>query len=286
MSDFGKCSSSRRAASAVTKHRELRLVDKTDGTPKQPTPQGPMNNHRALCDEFVAGFVIERYVAGKLPESETQAFEEHLLVCDRCQEELTLAVAAREALPAGKADAEPIVVRPLPWMGVTAGLALAAAAVAAILILPIDRVAGPIAELGRVTQPPIYLGVPVRQAPARPDSVFDVAMSAYSAGEYAGAIASLENALAAGVDPAPAHFFRGASLLMLDRDAADAFEAVIAAGESPYLAEAHYYLAKALLRRGDPDGALVQLAASSGGEGEIAAFSRALADSVSALSEP
>ena len=248
-----------------------------------------MNNHRALCDDFVARFVMERYVAGKLPESETQAFEEHLLVCDRCQEELRLAAAVREALPAGEeADDEPLVVRRLPWRGVTAGLILAAAAVAAILILPIDRVAGPIAELGRVTQPPIYLGVPVRQAPARPDSVFDAAMSAYSAGDYFGATASLEDALAAGVDPAPAHFFRGASLLMLDRDrdAAGAFEAVIAAGESPYLAEAHFYLAKALLRMGDANGALVQLASSSGGDSEIAALSRALADSVTALAEP
>jgi len=247
-----------------------------------------MNNHRTSCDEFVAGFVIELYAAGQLSESETMAFEEHLLVCDRCQEELTLAVAVREALSEGEADEEPVGVRRLPWRGVGIGFTLAAAAVATILILPSGRVSGPIAELGRVTQPPIYLGVPVRQAPARPDSVFAAAMSAYSGSDYAEAAAGLEAALAAGVDPAPAHFFRGASLLMLarDRDAAGAFEAVIVAGESPYLAEAHYYLAKALLRLGDAGGALAQLASSSGGESEVAAVSRALADSVAALSGP
>ena len=247
-----------------------------------------MNNHRALCDEFAAGFVTERYVAGKLSESETEAFEEHLLVCDRCQGEVTLAVAVREALPEGEADEEPAGVRRLPWRGAGIGFTLAAAAVATILILPSERVSGPIAELGRVTQPPIYLGVPVRQAPARPDSVFDAAMSAYTAGDYGEANSDLEAALAAGADPAPAHFFRGASLLMLDRDreAVGAFEAVIAAGDSPYLAEANYYLAKALLRLGYADGALAQLASSSGGETEIASLSLALADSVAALSGP
>ena len=243
-----------------------------------------MNSHRALCDEFVAGFVMERYVAGKLPESETQAFEEHLLVCDRCQEELTLAVAVREALPAGTDD-EPFVVRRLPWRGVTASLILAAAAVAAILILPIDRVAGPIAELGRVTQPPIYLGVPVRQAPARPDSVFDVAMTAYSVGDYAASAAGLEEAIGAGADPSASQFFLGASLLMAgsESEAADAFRAVLGAGASPYVAEAHYYLAKILLRSGALDEALASLEAASEETGIVANQAKALADSVRAV---
>ena len=57
-----------------------------------------MNRDRAVCEEFAAAFVAERYVAGTLSESETAAFEEHLLECDRCQREATLAVAVREAL--------------------------------------------------------------------------------------------------------------------------------------------------------------------------------------------
>ena len=158
-----------------------------------------MNSHRSLCDQFAAEFVIERYAAGRLSETETQAFEEHLLVCDRCQEELTLAVAVREALPEGEADEESVAVQRLPWKGLGAGLTLAAAAVVAtVFLLPGGRVSGPIAELGRVTQPPVYLGVPVRQAPARPDSVFDAAMSAYALGDYSNAAAGLDEAMAAG----------------------------------------------------------------------------------------
>ena len=247
-----------------------------------------MNSHRSLCDQFAAESVIERYAAGRLSESETQAFEEHLLVCDRCQDELTLAVAVREALPAGEADDEPAVPRRLPWRGAGIGLALAAAAVATLLILPGERVSGPIAELGRVTQPPVYLGVPVRQAPARPDSVFDAAMSAYSGGDYADAAMGLREALTAGAAPAASEFFLGASLLMLDRDeeAADAFQGVIEAGESPYVTEAHYYLAKAFLRMDRSGDASAHLAIAAEEDGEIGGMARALADSIEAIPRP
>ena len=246
-----------------------------------------MNNHRTACDEFVAEFVIERYAAGQLPEAETAAFEEHLLTCGRCQSELTLAVAVREALPeaeAEEAEEDPTVPRRLPWKGMGVGLSLAAAAAVTLMILPRDRVSGEVAELGRVTQPPVYFGVPVRHAPARPDSVFGAAMSAYLAGEYSVAATGLEAAVEAGAGPVPAEFFRGASLLMLDRpaDAEQAFSAVIDAGDSPYLAEAHFYRAKALLSQGRVDEAQVDLAATSESDGEIAASAKALADSVEA----
>ena len=74
-----------------------------------------MNRDRTACDEFVAGFVVERYVSGQLSDPETVAFEEHLLTCDSCQAELTLAIAVREALSETEAVEEPAVVRRLPW---------------------------------------------------------------------------------------------------------------------------------------------------------------------------
>ena len=263
-----------------------------------------MNSHGKTCDAFVAGFVIERYAAGTLPEHESRPFEEHLLTCDRCQEELQLAIVVREALreadvraaPAGSGSDEDPVRRidlapdeppRLPWRGIGA-VTLAAAAVAVLLLIPRDHVSAEFAELGRVTQPPVYLGVPVRQAPARPDSVFGAAMMAYVAGDYEGTVTGLDAALAAGFEPAPAEFFRGASLLMLDRtdEAITAFDAVVAQGESPYLPEAHYYRAKALLTVGRPDDALVALHASTAvapAGAEIAASARALADSIEVL---
>ena len=182
---------------------------------------------------------------------------------------------------AGSSEPRPVEPRRLPWRGIGAVI-LAAAAIAAVLLIPRDRVSEELAELGRVTQPPVYLGVPVRQAPARPDSVFAEAMSAYVAEEYAAAATGLEEALMAGAGSVPAEFFRGASLLMLGRpdEAERAFSAIIEAGDSPYLAEAHYYRAKALLSLGRASEALQELEAAVNSEGDIRTLASALADSV------
>jgi len=167
------------------------------------------------------------------------------------------------------------------------GLTLAAAAVATVLFLPIGSESGPFAELGRVTQPPVYLGVPVRQAPARPDSVFAEAMNIYASGDYAEAADGLARAVDAGAGPVPAEFFRGASLMMLDRpeEAEAAFAAVIEAGDSPYLSEAHFYRAKTLLRvgrAGEAQAELRESVESADSGSEIAAAARALSDSLEA----
>ena len=71
-----------------------------------------MNDHRRMCDSDVAEFVIEGYVSGSLSESETAAFEEHLLVCDRCQHEVVLAVAVREAIAAVEIETDSKVAGP------------------------------------------------------------------------------------------------------------------------------------------------------------------------------
>ena len=51
------------------------------------------------CDEITDRALIEGYVAGRLDQAETEAFESHYLTCARCQKELRLALAIREALP-------------------------------------------------------------------------------------------------------------------------------------------------------------------------------------------
>jgi tetratricopeptide (TPR) repeat protein len=113
-------------------------------------------------------------------------------------------------------------------------------------------------------------------------------MADYLAGDFEAAVVGLGAALTAGIEPAPAEFFRGASLLMLDRpeEATGAFDAVVAAGESPYLAEAHFYRAKALLRLGraaDAQNSLEASAAVAGRGSAVAASARALSDSLEAL---
>jgi tetratricopeptide (TPR) repeat protein len=171
-----------------------------------------------------------------------------------------------------------------PWRLVGGGLGLAAAAgLAAVLLFSPRRVPAELERLGALIQAPIYLGVPVRAGPSLPaDSLFAVAMSDYVTERYDEAAAGLRAALAAGVETVPADFFLGASLLMTAHpaEAVDRFAKVIAAGESPYLAEAHFYRAKALLRLGEVSTAQAALREAARRGGVIGGYAQALSDSV------
>ena len=215
-----------------------------------------------------------RYVAGTLSDDGVrQAFEDHFVACDRCREEVRLAMAIRTEL-VRRAGAPRV-----PWLPLGV---LAAAALAGVLLLRSGGSRAALAPLGAVADPPIYLGQAVRGTTAPADSIFAAAMAAYDDRRYADAGAGLTRALAAGVDSAPALFFLGASELMAGRstDAAAAFRRVLSLGDTPYLPEAHYYRAKALLRLGDGAGALAELAQVPAGDSIVASQAAALADSV------
>ena len=96
--------------------------------------------HELNCDEITERVLIEGYVAGRLGEAETEALESHYLTCARCQNELRLALAIREALPEVRegglhAPAEPGVSVISRRFKVRTAAALAAAAVLAGLLL-------------------------------------------------------------------------------------------------------------------------------------------------------
>jgi anti-sigma factor RsiW len=57
------------------------------------------------CENFDDTGTIERYLAGKLPEPEGDAFEQHYFACDRCWKALRLLRATRDALRAAGAPA-------------------------------------------------------------------------------------------------------------------------------------------------------------------------------------
>ena len=232
------------------------------------------------CDAVAERGLAERYVAGRLRDgADLEAFEAHLLVCDAFREEVRLGLTVRAELPAAASGRGR-----RAWL-IGVGLAVAAGLATVTVLRPGggDRVR----SLGTIRQPPIYLGVPIREAPTPIDSLFNAAMRAYAAGDYATATAGLERALAAGVDsaPAPALFFLGASRLVTGQAAAasDAFRRVIALGDTPYLPEAHYYLAKALLTEGKGGAAVRELRAVAAADSAVAASAAALADSVTRL---
>ena len=234
------------------------------------------------CADVAEQGLVERYLAHRLSAGEREEFEAHFLTCERCQQAIALGTGIRSAWPQ---------LRPLParrWVLLGSGLGLAAAAgLAAILLFSPKRVPAELERLGAVVQAPIYLGIPVRAGPSGPaDSLFASAMSNYVAERYEAAAAGLRAALSAGVDSAPAEFFLGASLLMTAHpaEAAESFGKVIAAGETPYLAEAHFYRAKALLRRGQAAEALADLRVAGRLGGVIGGYARALDDSIARAS--
>jgi tetratricopeptide (TPR) repeat protein len=153
------------------------------------------------------------------------------------------------------------------------------------LILTCAACGEDIERLGGVNEPPVWLGVPARAQGAATDSLFEAGMAAYQEGQWWIAADALERVLAAGADPLPTGFFLGASRLMAGQPeaAAEALEAVIARGDSPYLGEARYFRAKALLLLRRADDALVELDAASSQGGAIGETAIALADSVRSL---
>ena len=115
-------------------------------------------------------------------------------------------------------------------------------------------------QLARV-EPPRYEAPRLRSTPDEATARFQRGMGHYRKADYAAAVGDLR--AAAELDPDAAHirFFLGISHLMLGQDdaAIDRLRATIALGDSPYLEEAHLYLAKAFLRRKDLGAAETQL---------------------------
>lgn len=109
----------------------------------------------------------------------------------------------------------------------------------------------PVAVLARV-DPPIYLPLALRGPRDEAVERFAAAMSRYVDKDYAGAIPDLR--AAAGLNPKAPHaaFFLGICQLLTDQvdPAVESLQKTVALGESPYLEEAHFYLAKARLRQG------------------------------------
>ena len=105
--------------------------------------------------------------------------------------------------------------------------------------------------LARV-EPPPYVPLTLRGGRDEAAEAFDAAMRLYAAGDYAGAIPGLRAAADLNPEAPRTLFFLAACLLLTDDTgaAADGFERAIALGDSPYLEDARFYLAKARLRQG------------------------------------
>ena len=119
-------------------------------------------------------------------------------------------------------------------------------------------------RLARV-EPPTFSPLVLRGSQDEASQLFRDGMKAYVAGNYAAATPVLTRASAADESRPDIAFYLAASQLMeramLEAEAG--FRAVIARGDTPFLGEAHFYLAKVHLARGDVESARTELEQST-----------------------
>ena len=228
------------------------------------------------CRQVQQQEIIERYLLGQLDESEQDAFEQHYFECPHCLKGLDTYRALREELAhhAAEIRAEPLPVRTArTWVWAPALAGVAAAIVLAVWLWPRPAPTGPTAagpispitqatstvspsaellELAKV-EPPAYTRVILRGATDQATRRFHEAMTHYENGNCAAVLPGLHQA--ARLDPAlpEANFYLGACCLLTghDQEAAESLKKTIAMGDTPYLEDAHFYLAKAYLRTHD-----------------------------------
>ena len=214
--------------------------------------------------------LVERYLTGSLNPQERESFEEHYFACDPCFAALQVHRVLQAELFASAPQIRNMPVSrpaPFPWK-----IALAAAAVLILGVLGIrwglkpnsspaipptqtakSAPAGPsLSELARF-DPPTYSQTVLRGNQDKTMREFRLAMKSYRQGDYADAIGALRAAVKLNPkDPGP-FFFLGVSHLLANQtdDGIAVLQQCIGLGNTPYLEESHYYLAKAFLRKGD-----------------------------------
>lgn len=143
-----------------------------------------------------------------------------------------------------------------------------------------------LARLARV-DPPRYSPLILRGVADDATVAFENGMRAYVAGDYRAAGRQLRQA--AGLDPERADiaFFLAASELLSGNTAAAvaAFQGVIALGDSPFLEEARFYLAKSYLAMGDVSRARTEFASVRDMGGALASTAGEIDAQLSVLSQ-
>lgn len=200
----------------------------------------------------------ERYVARLLSESESEAFELHFFSCSPCLSAVRNAEALTDALSEPRiGPARPVAT----WMRLAVAAAVVVAASLVTLRSPGTLVQAP---TGVATQTPAptnpYADLATFEPPSPPTVTLrgvtvpdlDRGLDLYRQKDFRGAVQALQAASRTTSDAA-APFFLGVSLLVAGEadQAIAALNAAVARGDSPYLEEAHLYLARAHFARGD-----------------------------------
>ncbi len=210
------------------------------------------------CEEIQSGELAEHYFAGKLTEPERDRFEEHYFACDSCWKTIRDIRATRQALQSAGVGPALAAIPPRRPVRFWAPAAIAAALVAAIALgwmalkgprIPPTppAVSGPNLERIARLDPPPFKRTPLRGAESNAEKRFRVAMEPYESKDYVSAAQALRKTLDRDPDSFDARYFLAICDLLTGRipDGIAGLKTVVDAGNrSPYLEEAHFYLAK------------------------------------------
>jgi tetratricopeptide (TPR) repeat protein len=241
------------------------------------------------CERIARDDVAQAYLVGTLSEDDRDAFEQHYFACDRCLDEVRTLEAVRDELPRSAVSeiAQPRRVSVwIPAGAIAASVLLAATAIlwrSELSVTPPPaaaqrqevtppeplpppattprEVSGPsLEQLARV-EPAPYEPLTFRTVPDEATRRFQQGMESYRRADYPAAIVDLQAAAALEPDAAHVRFFLGVSLLLAGdaEGAGESLRATVALGDSPYLEEAHLYLARMFLRQSNPAAAEEQL---------------------------
>jgi tetratricopeptide (TPR) repeat protein len=230
------------------------------------------------CEQVTKEEITEKYLLGRLTEAEQGAFELHFFECERCFEEVEslrvlqtelrrAASAIREQAPGRKnlfwrwawAQAAALaiffVVGIVWWIGrpKVAPVEPPSPVVHIPTPKPVPQASVPsLAELAQV-RPPEYAPGVLRGVQDEAMQRFRASMRDYVKGNYAAAIPGLRAASKLNPQASDTSFFLGICYLLTDQtDAAiKQLRRTAELGDSPYLEETHFYLAKCSLRKGD-----------------------------------
>jgi TolA-binding protein len=255
------------------------------------------------CREVAEQDILERYLLGRLTDTELEEFEQHYFECDACSSQLETELTVQEELrsqPQVRTQAGGTSIRRWRlWTPAFAALALLLAVgiwwhtrrelstkqassstktTKPALSEQTQQPSAPgasLEELARV-QPPPYSAVLLRGTEGEAQENFDKAMQHYLRGDYDGAIPGLHSAVKASPRTARFSFYLGASYLLTGQtdSAIASLRNTISLQDPTYSAQAHYYLAKAYLQKKDLSSARKELEMTIGLGGAMAVDAR------------
>jgi tetratricopeptide (TPR) repeat protein len=231
------------------------------------------------CKEVEKRDISDLYLLHRLNEAERDEFEKHYFECESCFAQLQAGLMVQAELkrePRARGQAGGAILRRM-W-AFTPALVTTALLIAAGIwwysarghqpaqrasssptqttpevsgqFEPPSLTASSLEELARV-EPPPYTAVVLRGAQDEAQEAFRQTMKYYSRGNYVQAIPGLRMAVRASPRTARFHFYLGACYLLTGQTdlAIESFRKTISLGEPTYSEPAHFYLAKAYLRK-------------------------------------